>query len=93
MSPYITLPHSQYSNKVHLALLRAFPRLSPCSNGYLPSQALDVVDLGVSSVLLPKPSLTLEYGSAPACFFHICFVPDVFILMFLLHDILCHMSQ
>lgn len=37
--------------------------------------------LGVYSVFHPKSSFPLDYGCTPTCRFHICFVPDVFILM------------
>lgn len=93
--PYIALP-------VHNTTIRStWLRWEP-SPGSAPAGVATCVlrlcilygfGLGACSVLHPKSSFTLEYGCTPTCFFRICFVPDVFILMFSLHDIFCHMLR
>lgn len=44
----------------------------------------------------PNPSFSVEYGRTPPCRFHVCFVPNVFILMFspcdVFHMLLCSAS-
>ena len=92
---YITLP-------VHNATIRStWLRWEP-SPGSAPAGVATCVlrlcipyifYLGACSVFHPKSSFALECGCTPTCFFHICFVPDVFILMFSPRDIFCHMSR
>lgn len=93
--PYIALP-------VHDTTIRSTWLQWEPSPGSAPAEVATcvlrlcipyILDLSVCSALHPKSSFTLEYGCTPTCFFHICFVPNVFILMFSPHDIFCHMSQ